>query len=116
MRRLWHKSGAQCKNTSNRSHCVSLIFLNFIRAINKRIRRLKDLLRPDSTFHQKQSETELRTYVMEVAELASELPESITQGIQWDLQIAVKAIVQEKKPKSQAPKPSLVVDIDEYDY
>lgn len=59
---------------------------------------------------------ELITHVTEVVDLASELPKSVTEGIRWDLDVAFKAIVQEKKPpKIKVEKPSLVVDIDEFE-
>ena len=79
-------------------------------AADKRIRRLKDLLKPDSDVHRKQSENELRSYVREVAALADELPAAVTQDIDWDLKTAVKAIVQAPRPHKlvKVRTPSLI--------
>lgn len=82
----------------------------------KRVRRLKDLLKPDSVLHQRESEEELRAHVKEVQDLVDELPPAFTTETQWDIQTAAKGIVQKPKPPKKAPKPDLVVDIDELEY
>lgn len=52
-----------------------------------------------------------------MSNIAADLPEGMTQGIEWDLKTAVKGIVQERKPKKvKVEKPTLAVDIDDLEY
>ena len=74
--------------------------------------RLRTVLAPTSALHHGLEFKKLRARVAEVKELSCRFPASIAKEWEWDLDIAVKGIVQERKVLLKAPKPDLVVEDD----
>lgn len=68
---------------------------------------------PISTLHERQNTEELRKRVIAVQKLSSRFSEffDIADEWKWDLQVAVKGIIQERK-HGKKPKPELVVEDD----
>jgi hypothetical protein len=64
--------------------------------------------------HQRQNVEELRKHIAMLHELSTNVPAAGFAEWQWDLDTAVKGIVQEKKTPKKKLKPELVLDLDEY--
>jgi hypothetical protein len=86
-----------------------------ISKIDRRIRDIREHLSPTSDFHKKASEPDLKAYVRKIADLAARSPQ-IVHGVEWELGMASKGILQEEKPRvvKKEKKPDLVMDNDEY--
>jgi ATP/maltotriose-dependent transcriptional regulator MalT len=83
--------------------------------MTKRIKKLKGKAEPKSTFHDAQSEAELRVLANEVSLLRDELPESVTLATEWEMKTAMEMILPAPAPTTnrKPEKPQLVVDFDD---
>jgi hypothetical protein len=86
----------------------------------KGCRRLGQQLDPSSEVHKKRDFERLKQLVHEVEQLVNQVPPGAVLDVQFSLQLAIKGIVTEPKPKQpkEAPKPELNMEEDypENDY
>lgn len=66
---------------------------------------------PTSDLHTQQSTEELKKLILALEQLPL-MSSDISKALEWDLQIALKGIVQERAPPKKKFKPELVIDDD----
>ena len=84
----------------------------FARDLMSDVLKLEKELLPKSPLHQAQDTRQLRDHVAQVKEMSCRFPTGTAREWEWDLEIAVKGIVQERKVVLKQPKPELVVEDD----
>ncbi|PSS06635.1 hypothetical protein PHLCEN_2v3591 [Hermanssonia centrifuga] len=83
-------------------------------SITKKTVGLRKLLDPKSQFHRTQSISQLEVNIEQIVKLMSTLHEGVLREWEWDFKIAIKGILQQRKPPAKTPKPELVIDIEEW--
>ena len=78
----------------------------------KDVLKLQKMLAPASALHRTLEVKKLSACVAEVKELSCRFPATTAKEWEWDLDIAMKGIVQERKVVLKAPKPDLIVEAD----
>ena len=73
--------------------------------MTKAVDRLKKSLDPQSEVHRQQSVEELSRHIKALRDLSEQVPVKVSQEWEWDLNIAMKGIVQAKRPPKKQTKP-----------
>jgi hypothetical protein len=79
------------------------------RELQKELKDLREKLKPQSELHRQRDIQKLRKCTMQVQAIVGRLPTGGHRPLQDDLRIAVKGIVEERRPKKKE-KPELCVD------
>lgn len=82
--------------------------------MTKAVDKLKKSLDPKSDVHSRLSMEELCLHMKALQSLSEQVPAEVSQEWEWDLEIAMKGIVQVKQPPKKKAKPDVVLDDDEY--
>jgi len=77
--------------------------------LQKELKDLREHLKPQSELHRQRDIQELKRYTIQIQAIVGRLPTDGHRHLQDDLRIAVKGIVEERKPKKKE-KPELCVD------
>ncbi|GJE94213.1 hypothetical protein PsYK624_103810 [Phanerochaete sordida] len=84
--------------------------------LTRKVKPLKTLLEPISKLHAEEKFEELRQGIVRLQELSACVPVTVAQEWAWDLQMAIKGIVQPRAPPKRKAKPELVIEDDDMYY